>query len=50
MRQYCRCGSNSVLYNSIFMLWGKICLSLFNMPIVLKHLPAIMSACVFHLR
>ena len=39
------CGSNSALYSIIFIHWGKVCLSLFNMPIILEHLLDTFSVC-----
>ena len=39
------CGNNSALYSIIFIRWGKVCLSLFNIPIILEHLLDTFSVC-----
>ena len=39
------CGNNSALYSIIFIRWGKVCLSLFNIPIILEHLLDTFSEC-----
>ena len=35
------------LYSIIFIRWGKVCLSLFNIPIILEHLLDTFSECFF---
>ena len=32
------CGNSSELCSISFIRWGKVCLSLFNIPIILEHL------------
>ena len=39
------CGNNSALYSIIFIRWGKVCLSLFNIPVILEHLLDTISVC-----
>ena len=41
------CGNSSELYSIIFIRWGKVCLSLFNIPIILEHLLDTFSECFF---
>ena len=41
------CGISSELYSIIFIRWDKVCLSLFNIPIILEHLLDIFSECFF---
>ena len=41
------CGISSELYSSIFIRWGKVCLSLFNIPIIREHLLDTFSECFF---
>ena len=41
------CGNNSALYGIIFIRWGKVCLSLFNIHIILEHVLDTFSECFF---
>ena len=41
------CGNSSELYSIVFIRWGKMCLSLFNIPIMLEHLLDTFSECFF---
>ena len=41
------CGNNSALYSIIFIRWGKVCFSLFSIPIILEHLLDTFSECFF---
>ena len=41
------CGNNSALYSIIFIRRGKVCFSLFNIPIILEHLLDTFSECFF---
>ena len=41
------CGNSSELYSIVFIRWGKMCLSLFNIPIILEHLLDTFSECFF---
>ena len=41
------CGNSSELYSIVFIRWGKVCLSLFNIPIILEHLLDTFSECFF---
>ena len=41
------CGNISALYSIIFIRWGKVCFSLFNIPIILEHLLDTFSECFF---
>ena len=47
VKQYLMCGNSSELYSIIFIRWGKVCLSLFNIRIILEHLLATFSECFF---
>ena len=44
------CGNSSALYSMILMLCGRICLSLFRIPIICEHLLVILSECFFQFK
>ena len=41
------CGNSRALYSIVVMLCGRICLSLFRIPIICGHLLVILSECFF---
>ena len=44
------CGISNALYSMILMLCGRICLSLFRIPIICEHLLVILSECFFQFK
>ena len=48
-KQQLMCGNSNALYSMILMLCGRICLSLFRIPIICEHLLVILSECFSNL-
>ena len=44
------CGNSRALYSIILMFCGRICLSLFRIPIICEHLLVILSECFFQFK
>ena len=44
------CGNSSALHSMILMLCGRICLSLYIIPIIREHLLVILSECFFQFK